>query len=584
MRVQTPLDWSSASTTHPWAGTDVGATVYATRPAPATLDLARLPRVVFGDGGEFEIVGELGSGGMAEVVRARERALRRDVAVKYLRNERDALERTRFLREAWITAQLAHPSIPAVHRVGVDERGRVVLVMKRLVGRSMTAALDRRTVTDVIDMVGLDGWLDVLVEVAQAMAYAHATGFLHRDLKPGNIMLGDYGETWVLDWGLARGVDDPDDDNELVGTPAYLPPEMALGDVRAQGPQTDVYLLGGILCEILNGVPPHSGASAMDAVLASAEGRHAPMGSHVPPELARICERCLAREPSHRFRSASELIDAIRGFRMHRQSHTLVAAGEAALSLQIASRSLADAQKHHGVARAALIEAIASWPDNTSARFALDRAEADLEQRHRHLDRELAALRTAASEQSLDVARRDRGRFLAACGVVFGAADLVAFWLEASGRAPLTYSSRYLFQAIAFPVFLLMAGTWRHRLGLNATNRRFVGAGVIALLMLPVLGVVCDVLGVPLHSSMVLEMVSVTLVVAMAGVALDPRMLVTLAPYGALLAAACADPRRVLLYEGLGLLVLLPPMAAITSRRSRHVAAPAPARDRQHHQ
>jgi len=243
----------------------------------------------------YRLGDEVGRGGMGTVLRIWDQDLRRDLAMKVLREPvrrkpgdllraADARTLGRFLEEAQVTGQLDHPNIVPVHELGLDSRGRIYFTMKLVKGR---------TLSEVFDLVqaGEEGWtlpraLGVLLRVCDAMAYAHSKHVLHRDLKPANVMVGRFGEVFVMDWGLARvlerreteeggaraasGADRPPSrarpatispvhtmDGDVLGTPAYMSPEAAAGQVAQAGPHSDVYSLGAILYHLLSGAVPY---------------------------------------------------------------------------------------------------------------------------------------------------------------------------------------------------------------------------------------------------------------------------------------------------------------------------------------
>jgi serine/threonine-protein kinase len=252
----------------------------------------------------YEIVDRIGEGGMGVVYLARDRELGREVALKVLRTPNPSLdERDRILREARILAALEHPGIAPVHDVGVLPDGRVFYVMKRIRGERLDGfARTERSLAEL---------LRVFRQVCDAVAFAHAAGVIHRDLKPQNVMLGDFGEVLVLDWGVAklRGrVGEPaaapssqpvagDDTSPgaVMGTPGYMAPEQLAGQSDSVDERADVYGLGGILCFLLTGEHPPAGVPRDGRWLA------------VPPPLRAICERARAVMPDDRYRSASDL-------------------------------------------------------------------------------------------------------------------------------------------------------------------------------------------------------------------------------------------------------------------------------------
>jgi serine/threonine protein kinase len=268
---------------------------------------------------------------MGTVWLARDTHLGRDVALKELTRDGDP-GAARFVREAQITGQLEHPGIVPVYELGRDpETGRPFYAMRLIRGRTLT------DVAQAFHCSRRPGWyepmelvrlLSAFVSVCDTIAYAHSHGILHRDLKGGNIVLGDFGEVMVLDWGVAKRLDERDDPaaapadsdgaasavdtrvGELVGTVAYMAPEQAEGRPDLIGPHTDVFGLGALLYEILTGGPPYP-ADVFQDVLESASQRQL-VPPHVawpdvPPVLEATCLRAMSRDPADRHPSAAEL-------------------------------------------------------------------------------------------------------------------------------------------------------------------------------------------------------------------------------------------------------------------------------------
>jgi serine/threonine protein kinase len=248
----------------------------------------------------------IGRGGMGEVVVATDEHIGREVAVKRLRaSEPSPEELARFVREARVQGRLEHPAVVPVHDLGVDADGRPFFVMKRLAGEPLSALLAaHRDAGAAIDMRLLRAFADVCL----AVEFAHARGIIHRDLKPSNVMLGEFGEVYVLDWGIAGTVAEqtPGDDHRraglaldtgettagtVLGTPGYMAPEQLAGE-RA-GPAADIYALGCILYEILVGEPLHQHTRSITAPPAQPRLRR----PDTPPELDAICERATALGP-----------------------------------------------------------------------------------------------------------------------------------------------------------------------------------------------------------------------------------------------------------------------------------------------
>jgi serine/threonine protein kinase len=255
----------------------------------------------------YELIEVIGRGGMGVVWRARDTLLEREVAVKVVASHyTDASHSARLRREAKILAQLEHPGIVSVHDLGVLDDGRAWYAMRLVRGTSLDVAA--RTIAERRDL------LRIVERLCDTIAYAHAHHVVHRDLKPGNVMLGPFGEVLVLDWGVAGGAAPAS--GTVVGTPGYMSPEQEAGRVADE--RSDVYGLGAIV---------------RDLCAAHAE--------RVPRALQAIIERATAREPADRYASPIELRDDIRRLlegarvRAHRET-----AWEAAQRIGAANRTL----------------------------------------------------------------------------------------------------------------------------------------------------------------------------------------------------------------------------------------------------
>ena len=262
----------------------------ATLAADADSQLEGPPQSV----GRYAILGELARGGMGVVHRAHDAQFDREVAVKVLAHryaDRPDYAR-RFLDEARITGQLQHPGIPPVHEVGTQPEGRPYLAMKLIKGRTLDDLLKARP--DATADAGR--MLAAFEDICQAVGYAHAHGVIHRDLKPANVMVGGFGEVQVMDWGLAKLLTSLDTAREaetdalteirtlrdsdssvtragsVLGTPAYIPPEQASGELDRIDRRSDVFGLGAILCVVLTGKPPFEGIDSISTLLAAVRG------------------------------------------------------------------------------------------------------------------------------------------------------------------------------------------------------------------------------------------------------------------------------------------------------------------------
>ncbi len=269
---------------------------------------------VLADTGRYEVVGVIGEGAMGRVELVKDRELARRVAFKRMNPglEAQPVLARRFAAEARITAQLDHPGIVPVYTV----EGADAYTMKWVEGRTLRGlAQETRDRTDL---------LEVFVRVGETLAYAHARGVLHRDLKPDNVMIGRFGEAWVMDWGIARvfrtDVDAPvsveqDDEGDLViGTPGYMSPEQAAGRNAALGPASDQYALGLVLYELVTGRAAVTGKTAMALVTRHQEGEYDPVPGSVHPDLAAIVSRALQVDPGRRYPSVQALVDDVRRF------------------------------------------------------------------------------------------------------------------------------------------------------------------------------------------------------------------------------------------------------------------------------
>ena len=273
----------------------------------------------------YRLVRLMGKGGMGEVIAARDEQIGRDVAIKRMKAARPS-ERAiqRFLREASIQGRLEHPAIVPVHEIGRDLDGLPFFAMKKLTGTTLA-----KIFAEPEPGFSLQRVLRAFVDVCLAVEFAHVRGVVHRDLNPHNIMLGDFGEVYVLDWGVAKVVGEEDGEfadvgsgsgehatmaGTAVGTPGYMAPEQVRGgpvDGRA-----DVYTLGCLLFEVLAGEPLHPAAGGMTRALAGVDARPSARaeGRAIPPELDALCVQATAKDRGERLATARELGDGVQRF------------------------------------------------------------------------------------------------------------------------------------------------------------------------------------------------------------------------------------------------------------------------------
>lgn len=275
---------------------------------------------------------EIAHGGIGRILRANDKRLERQVALKQLLDPSPEYE-ARFLREALVTAKLQHPAIVPVYDVGRFPDGEIFYAMKLVTGRSLGEIVDETK--SIEERLAL---LPHVISVAEAMAYAHSERIVHRDLKPANVLVGPFGETVVIDWGIAKDLRELETPGEsaavpsengfggdastsltmagaVLGTPGYMPPEQAAGE--AVDERADVYALGAILYHVIAGVAPYDGKNGMDVlarVLTEPPPDLAVRERRVPRDLLAIVQKAMAREPERRYPTANEFAHDLRRF------------------------------------------------------------------------------------------------------------------------------------------------------------------------------------------------------------------------------------------------------------------------------
>ena len=295
--------------------------------------------------GRFALCSKLGKGGMGEVFTARDSMLNREVAVKVLSNE-DNIGLARFVREAQVTAQLSHPNVVPVYGLEETGQGNPALTMKLIRGDTFAEYIKQcssavGTSDYDHERHGQIGRIEHFLRVCDAISYSHSRGVVHRDLKPDNLMLGAYGEVYVMDWGIARLLDEPEDessvagyesnlgstdistDNDemqvgaIMGTPIYMPPEQVGG--KGVGPKSDQFALGMVLFQMLTFTSPRkikSKAELLEKVPAGSRVQFADVnqGEPVPLALQAIVDRATAKDPADRYPSVQEFSDDLRRY------------------------------------------------------------------------------------------------------------------------------------------------------------------------------------------------------------------------------------------------------------------------------
>lgn len=273
---------------------------------------------------KYVIRGVLGRGGMSTVYHVHDEVLGREVALKVLRPGlmKEELAMEKFINEARITAQLDHPNIPAVYALSSDTKRLSTFTMKMLEGQTLQQMLEGNERGQI---EGFSAAIDVLLRICDALAFAHAKGVLHLDLKPANVIVAAYGQIYLVDWGIARRKSElpkePCETFAREGTPSFMAPEQATGEHWKLDERTDIFALGGMLYRILCGRAPYPGPSAEQALEQAAKGVVTPpdvvaaqQGNPLPRRLVSICMKALSADPAQRYQSVQEFQDDLQRY------------------------------------------------------------------------------------------------------------------------------------------------------------------------------------------------------------------------------------------------------------------------------
>jgi serine/threonine protein kinase len=285
----------------------------------------------------YHLLEQIGAGGMGVVHRARQKRLGRLIAIKTLAPGADELAIENFVAEAMVTAHLDHPNIVPVHDLEEGPSGQWFLAMKLVGGLSWKDLLHPRTAEhkEKAQVMDLQDHFQILIDVCNAVAFAHNKGIVHLDLKPENVMVGEFGEVLLMDWGIAIDIRPRNTKQALEplpiphrsevqhpqGTPCYMAPELASGKGRRIGPWTDVFLLGAMLYEILCGTPPHKGTALLQVLMSAIECPDLEFkGPLVASELKAICRKATAKDPRQRFQTVRGFQQSLQDYLKHRES------------------------------------------------------------------------------------------------------------------------------------------------------------------------------------------------------------------------------------------------------------------------
>lgn len=443
---------------------------------PVELDVPPVASDDRGYAGRYELRAVLGVGGMGEVRLCRDARIGRDVALKVIRRGQGtrADSQARFEREARVQGQLEHPAVVPVYDLGVGPDGAAYFTMKRLRGKTLDQVIDALAMGDEDATAAYTRrrLLVAFTQVGLAVAFAHSRGVLHRDLKPSNVMLGDFGEVYVLDWGIAKVAGAPDlpagdrDPSgaappdrvappthdaqtlagDVMGTPGYMAPEQIRGEHDRVDGRADVYALGAILYEILTLEPLHPRGGIDVVVSSTLDGADARASLRaperdVPPELEAICVRATALEPGDRYTGARDLTDAVERFLdgdRDLERRRQMAEAHAAAALRASERARAGEGDVRAAAQEALREASAALALEPAHPTAMDtlvhvlvegptdmppEARAEFEESNRSADRESRRATLYAYGLS---------NFCVFFALILGVRDWVAFGVAAS--------------------------------------------------------------------------------------------------------------------------------------------------------
>jgi serine/threonine protein kinase len=293
---------------------------------------------------KYVVEDKLAAGGMGIIYKAFDRGLTRQAALKMILPEiaEDQAQLGYFIQEARITGQLEHPNVVPVHDIGVTDDGRPFFSMKRIQGEELLQIIRQLHAKDPVyeTTYSLFKLLTICRKVCDAVAFAHSKNYIHRDIKPDNIIVGDYGEVLLMDWGLARPAGQPDpapvgqpdtpqegsslavnltQSGEIKGTPNYMAPEQARGDVDLIDTRTDIFLLGATLYTVATLTLPYAGRNVYTILDQAEKGRFIPPQQrapqrHIPDALNHIIMKCMAYDPADRYPSVAELIKDLDAF------------------------------------------------------------------------------------------------------------------------------------------------------------------------------------------------------------------------------------------------------------------------------
>ena len=578
-----------------------------TPPASAALD--RVARLVVGP--------TIASGGMGSVAVARQVSLDRDIAIK-LAHSGSPRNTLALLEEARFAGRLQHPNIVPVYDLGIDAGNNLVLLMKRVEGGTWGEQLAQRPAPDDpqwSDWVAAQ--IAVLLQVCHAIAFAHANGVVHRDLKPINVMIGHFGEVYVLDWGIALELVDADghpivhpvDPDRVVGSVAYMAPEQAGVEPGGVTAQTDVFQLGAMLYQVLSGKPPFARKTVDESVLAMCACAPAPLPDDVPAELAAICQNALAKSPAQRTQTVADFARELARYLQRRPSLSLTKASLATLAqLRQAADSGATLDELYalfGQTRFGLQQALVAWPENAEAAVGLqatfavttaallDRGSLTMAQTlYRELrapepalTAKLHALQQAEREKAAEVQRlqafaRDHDKAFGSAsrrvlmrtnGIVFALMfGMGQVWVS-NGWSHITHRDILWSGALAAAVIGGVSYFWRAQLAATAVNRQLISVALGMAVVGEVFRVIVAWQGMAVPEIQVLDLCIYALTGATMAAMFGYRLLWMSALFALAAAVGVVYPQWLLGLTGAALFAAFWMMDAVLGRHERRV-------------
>lgn len=546
-----------------------------------------------GQDADFQLLTQIGEGGMGVVHLARQNSLQRQVAIKTLHGDEStrAHRKKKLLQEACVTGRLEHPNIVPVYSLSVDEQDQPLFAMKRIEGVNWFDTLQDETLLPRAHrqhLTLLESHLEIFEQVCMAIHYAHNKGIIHRDLKPDNVMLGDYGEVYVVDWGLAVSLDPREqgplphvlDVHHVEGTPMYMAPEQAAAENTLIGPHSDIYALGAILHELITGASRHHGKTLQAMLLCAYQAQSFEYPPEIPAALGAVCNKACARHPNARHVSAEALREHLNDYRKHRRVNEIMAATTQRIAQlsglydQIKARKALDpthpidsahmvhAYSLSGACRFGIDQATELSPGDESIARARDEMlhiMLRIELTHKNLaaaqvfkqeladalhpedaqwfhtlsetlDAErthIASLKHLEKDLSFRVSRRRKGILGLVLCVVWGLGSFILGPLTGSEHSPQqSFINATIFKVIVLGTMCVVWVVARRFIALTAVNRKWLN--MIAVIMVTGLSIrlIAWSMGLGIHDAITLEMFCYGLIAFSLGIMLDRAVMI----------------------------------------------------------